>query len=60
MSRLRLATPVLLVLGVALMVPFKSTIPLALGIACMFAFVVCGVFLIATPAFLEHDEPDSS
>jgi len=29
---------------------------LAAGIALLFAFVVCGVFLIADPAFLEGDE----
>ncbi len=52
---LRVLTPVLFVLGLALMLPFKATLPLALGIACMFGFIVCGVFLIADPAFLEAD-----
>lgn len=49
-------TPVLLVVGLALMLPFKSTVPLTLGIACMLGFIVCGVFLIAAPGFLEGDE----
>lgn len=54
--RLRAATLACLVLGLALMLPFKATLTLAAGIALLFAFVVCGVFLIADPAFLEDDE----
>ena len=57
-TTLRRLTPALLVLGLALMLPFKSTVPLVLGIACMFGFIVCGVFLIADPAFLEADDPE--
>lgn len=59
LATLRRVTPGLLVLGLALMLPFEATIPLVLGIALMFAFVVCGVFLIADPAFLEGDDPHS-
>ena len=54
--RLRVATMACLVLGLALMLPFNATLTLAAGIALLFAFVVCGVFLIADPAFLEGDE----
>jgi hypothetical protein len=48
--------PALLVVGVALMVPFESTITRILGIAALIAFVVVGVFVIATPAFLDRDD----
>ncbi len=45
------------VLGLGLMLPFTATITLALGVAFLVAFVICGVFLIAEPGFLEGDEP---
>jgi hypothetical protein len=49
----------LLVIGLALMIPFEETITLALGIACLLAFVVLGVFLIAHPsALLEADDEE--
>jgi threonine/homoserine efflux transporter RhtA len=49
----------LLVVGLALMIPFEETITLALGVACMLAFVGLGVFLIAHPsALLEADDED--
>jgi len=49
----------LLVVGLALMLPFEETITLALGVACMLAFVGLGVFLIAHPsALLEADDED--
>jgi hypothetical protein len=52
-------TPALLVVGLALLVPFKATVTLALGVACLLAFVACGVFLIAEPGFLAGDrDPD--
>jgi hypothetical protein len=52
-------TPVLLVAGLGLLMPFKATVTLALGVACLLAFVACGVFLIAEPGFLEGDgDPD--
>ena len=43
------------VLGVGLLFPFDATITLALGVAFLMAFIVCGVFLIADPGFLEDD-----
>jgi threonine/homoserine efflux transporter RhtA len=46
----------LLVVGLALMLPFKETVTLALGVACLLSFVGLGVFLIAHPAALL--EPD--
>ena len=41
--------PLLFVLGVALMVPFEATVTRILGMACLVAFVVVGLFLIAAP-----------
>ena len=49
----------LLVSALALMIPFEETVTLALGIACLLAFVALGVFLIADPAgLLEADADD--
>jgi hypothetical protein len=48
----------LLVVGLALMLPFEETITLALGVACMLAFVGLGVFLIAHPSALLGPEDD--
>jgi hypothetical protein len=48
----------LLVVGLALMLPFEETITLALGVACMLAFVGLGVFLIAHPSALLEPGDD--
>ena len=48
--------PLLLVLGVALMIPFEGAIPRILGMACLIGFVIWGVFLIASPERLGGDE----
>jgi hypothetical protein len=54
---MRLLCPLLLVIGVLLMVPFESTVTRVLGVAALLAFIVCGVFAIATPEYLSrHDE----
>jgi hypothetical protein len=42
--------------GLLLMVLFDSPIPRVLGLLCLFAFIVTGVFLIADPAFLGQDD----
>jgi hypothetical protein len=56
---LELAWIALLVVGLALMLPFEETVTLALGVACLLAFVGLGVFLIAHPSsLLAPDEPD--
>jgi hypothetical protein len=47
-------------LGVGLMLPFDATLTLALGVAFMLAFIVCGVFLIAEPGFLEGTNENDS
>jgi hypothetical protein len=55
-GRARWLLPLLLVAGLALMLPFDYTVTRVLGVTSMFAFIVVGVFAIATPAFLEGDE----
>jgi hypothetical protein len=53
---LRAATLALFVAGIALMIPFEATITRVLGIACLLAFIACGVFLIADPERLAADD----
>jgi hypothetical protein len=45
-------------LGLLLMLLFEAWFTRLAGVACLFAFIVTGVFLIADPAFLaaEADE----
>ena len=50
---LRAATLGCLVLGLALMIPFESTPTRIAGVLALIGFIVCGVFLIASPAQLE-------
>jgi hypothetical protein len=38
------------------MLPFEYTATRAAGMACLFGFIVLGVFLIADPRFLRGDE----
>jgi preprotein translocase subunit SecD len=52
MSRLALAA---LVLGVLLLVPFEAWYTRLLGVLALFAFVIAGVFAIASPALLDDD-----
>jgi UPF0716 family protein affecting phage T7 exclusion len=52
----RYVWPLLLVAGIGLMVPFEGAVTRTLGMACLIAFVVWGVFLIATPDYLRGDE----
>ena len=54
---LRRICPALLVIGVAVMVPFDATLTLIAGVACLTGFVVTGLFLIASPEFLGADGP---
>jgi hypothetical protein len=57
--RLEIAWLGLLVVGLALMLPFEKTVTLALGVACLLSFVGLGVFLIAHPAaLLEPDDEE--
>jgi hypothetical protein len=56
---LRRLWPALLVVGLALMIPFEATITRILGVACLLAFVVVGLFLIADPRLLAQDDDSS-
>jgi hypothetical protein len=53
---LRRLFPVLFVVGVALMVPFESPVTLALGVACLIASIVVGLFAVATPDYLGRKD----
>ena len=57
MSRLELATGACLVLGAGLLFPFDSTFTIIPGVLLLLAFVVCGVFVLASPERLGEDEP---
>jgi hypothetical protein len=47
------------VAGLALMIPFEQTVTRIAGVACLFAFIACGVFLVADPEDLARgDEAD--
>ena len=43
-------------LGLVLMVGFEHWLTRILGLLCLFAFIVTGVFKIADPEFLSRDE----
>lgn len=46
------------VLGVLLMIPFEHWFTRVPGVAALFAAIVIGVFAIASPEFLETEDPD--
>jgi hypothetical protein len=48
-SRLALATAACFALGTGLLLPFEHTVTIAAGVALLFGFVICGVFLLASP-----------
>jgi hypothetical protein len=54
--RLALTAVVAFVIGVAVMIPFESTITRVVGIVALAAFVGCGIAAIAEPGFLAADE----
>jgi hypothetical protein len=53
------ATLIAFILGAGLLVPFESAVTLAAGVALLFAFVVLGVFTIASPEYLAQDSDES-
>lgn len=57
MSRLEIATGTCFVLGAGLLFPFESTFTILAGVLLLVAFVVCGVFVLASPEALAR-EPD--
>ena len=54
MSRAAIAAGVL---GALLLILFEEWFTRLLGVLGLFAFIVLGVFAIASPAFLEQDDP---
>ena len=42
--------------GVILMIGFEHAVTRVLGVALLFAFIVCGVFAIADPDVLGRDD----
>jgi hypothetical protein len=56
-SRLEKATAACFVLGAGLLFPFKNTFTILAGVLLLGAFVVCGVFVLASPEALAR-EPD--
>jgi hypothetical protein len=57
-SRLEIATAACFVLGAGLLFPFESTITILLGVLLLVAFVVCGVFVLASPEALAREPED--
>jgi hypothetical protein len=52
-SRLEIAAAACFVLGAGLLFPFDYTITIIAGVVLLLAFVVCGVFALATPERLK-------
>jgi hypothetical protein len=57
-SRLEIATVACFVLGAGLLFPFDSTVTILLGVLLLAAFVVCGVFVLASPEALAREPED--
>lgn len=55
---LRIVCPLLLLLGLALMLPFEFWFTRLFGVAALVGFVVTGLFLVATPEFLARGDDD--
>ena len=56
MSRLAVATLACGLVGLVLMIGFEGPLSRSVGMAALLAFVLCGVALIASPAYLSRDE----
>jgi hypothetical protein len=55
-SRLATAAVACFVLGAGLLFPFDHTLTIAAGVMFLLAFVVCGVFVLASPERLGGDD----
>jgi predicted lipid-binding transport protein (Tim44 family) len=44
------------VVGLPLMLIFEDTITRIVGVLCLFTFIISGVFAIADPRLIEHEE----
>ena len=60
MSRLEKATAACFVLGAGLLFPFDSTPTILAGVLLLFAFVVCGLFVLASPEALAREPDDQN
>ena len=58
MSRLEIATVACFVLGTGLLFPFETTVTILVGVLLLAAFVVCGVFALASPDALAREPED--
>lgn len=58
MSRLEKAAAACFVLGAGLLFPFEETLTVLAGVLLLVAFVVCGVFALASPEALARDPDD--
>jgi hypothetical protein len=56
LSRLELATAACFVLGAGLLFPFHATLTILAGVLLLVAFVVCGVFVMASPERLGGED----
>jgi hypothetical protein len=52
-NRLEAVTIACFVLGSGLLFPFDHTITILLGVVFLLAFIVCGVFVLASPERLR-------
>jgi hypothetical protein len=57
-SRLEIASIACFVLGAGLLFPFESPVTILLGVLLLVAFVVTGVFVLASPDALARDPED--
>jgi hypothetical protein len=57
-SRLEIAAIACFVLGAGLLFPFDSTVTILLGVLFLVAFVVMGVFVLASPEALAREPRD--
>ena len=58
MSRLEKAAAACFVLGAGLLFPFRETFTILAGVLLLVAFVVCGVFVLASPEALAREPND--
>jgi hypothetical protein len=57
-TRLEKAAAACFVLGAGLLFPFKSTFTILAGVLLLVAFVVCGMFVLASPEALGREPED--
>jgi hypothetical protein len=57
MTRLEKGAAACFVVGAGLLFPFEETLTILAGVLLLVAFVVCGVFALASPEALARD-PD--